>query len=202
MGKERTTQTSTSSQQATPTAEETELNRLQLEQAKAFDPIQRQLNENGGNLVNALLTGQPLPGYLSGLPGGISEGVTSQIVQDSINDLQPKFGQSGLLDSGVNASISARTAADVRTQSAQFNLQNLQQLLNLGVGGQAQVQQPTISTGAILSQRLAGLRANSFTGSQTNIGMNPFMKSFQTSLGSNLGGFGFSQGKGLSFGGR
>lgn len=187
MGKEKTVVQSSGTQQATQTPEEQELNRLQLEQAKAFDPIQRQLNESGGNLVNQLLLGQPLPGYLGGLPGGISEDVTSQIVQKSIQDLQGTFGQSGLLDSGVNASISARTAGDIRMNSAQFNLQNLQQLLNIAVGGQAQVQNSSISQSSVLGQRLAGLRTNTMQGNQTTLGMNPFLKSFQTSLGSSLG---------------
>lgn len=195
MGKERTVVQTSSNQSAqyTATPEEQELNRLQLAQAREFDPIQRELNLRGGNLVNNLLAGQPLPGYLGGLPGGISEDVTSQIVRDSIRDLQGSFQSAGLLDSGVNAAISARTAADIRTQSAQFNLQNLQQLLNIAVGGQAQVQTPQISQSGILSQRLAGLRgfSGTTTGNQTTIGMNPFMKSFQQGLGQSLGGGSF-----------
>lgn len=165
------------------------MNQLQLGQAQAFDPIQRHLNEQGGSLVLKLLQGQGLPGYLGKLPGGIDEGVTSGIVQDSIRDLQPTFGQSGLLDSGVNAQISARTAADVRQNAEQFNLQNLLQLLNIGVGGQAAVQQPAISTSQMLGQRLAGLRTVNQTGTNTTLGMNPFMKSFQTQAGTGTAKF-------------
>lgn len=198
MGADR--QTSTQSQQYTPTDEEKQLNQLQLGQAQAFDPIQRQLNNNGGNLVNNLLTGQALPGYLNQLPGGITPDVTQGIVNDSLNDLYPQFQKSGILDSGVAAQIAGRTSADIRQNSAQFNLQNLQQLLNLGVGGQAQVQQPSVSTSQALGGRLAGLASSS--GTTSTIGMNPFLKSFQTSLGSSLGSGSFgSSGSGGAGGG-
>lgn len=132
-----------------------------------------------------------LPGYLNGLPGGIDQGVTDQLVQQSLRDIKPSFQQGGILDSGVAASASARTAGDIRLNSAQFNLQNLQQLLNLAVGGQAAIQQPIIGQSQILGQRLAGLRSvsqsGSSSGNSTTSSMNPFLKSFQTSLGNTLG---------------
>lgn len=191
---EKTTVQQSGSTSYQPAPYETELNKLQLDQATAFDPIQRQLNDQGGQLVLKLLQGQNLPGYLGKLPGGIDEGVTSGIVQDSIRDLQPTFGASGLLDSGVNAQISARTAADVRQQSEQFNLNNLLQLLNIGVGGQAQVQQPSLSTAQMLGQRLAGLRTVNQTGNTTyTSSQNPFLRSFSEGAGQSLG-------KGVFFG--
>lgn len=179
MGADRTT----NKQSAEATPEERQLNQLQLEQARAFDPIQRQLNANGGNLVNQLLTGQALPGYLNTLPGGISPDVTQHIVDQSLRDLYPQFQSSGILDSGVAASIAGRTAGDIRASAEQFNIQNLQQLLNLAVGGQAQVQQPMLNTTSQLGQRLSGLR--SVTSTQTS--MNPFLRSFQQSAGQGLG---------------
>lgn len=197
IGGEKTKQASTTvvnqTQTPTPTPEEQELVRLQLEQAKAFDPIQRQLNESGGNLVMKLLQGQDLPGYLNQLPGGISPDVVNSISQQAISDITPSFQKSGILDSGVAAQIAARTSADVRNQSAQFNLQNLMQLLNLAVGGQAQVQAPAIQTAGQLAGSLAGLRSinttGSSTGTSTTIGMNPFLKSFQQSAGTTFGKF-------------
>jgi hypothetical protein len=160
---------------------------MQYNQMKEFDPIQRQLNEQGGNLVLKLLQGQALPGYLNTLPGGIDEATTQSIANRSIQDIQPYFAQSGLLDSGVNASVSGRIAGDVRQQSAAFNIQNLQQLLNIAVGGQAQVQQPILSTGQMLGQRLAGLRTGTSSSSGATYGMNPFLKSFQQSAGNTMG---------------
>jgi hypothetical protein len=179
MGNDRTTQKT--STEATP--EERQLNQLQLEQAKAFDPQQRQMNQNAGNLVNQLLTGQSLPGYLNTLPGGISPEVTQHIVDQSLRDLYPQFQSSGILDSGVAASIAGRTSGDIRASAEQFNIQNLQQLLNLAVGGQAQVQQPMLQTTSQLGSRLAGLRSST----STVTAMNPFLKSFQESAGKTLG---------------
>lgn len=178
MGADRTTKKQSS--EATP--EERKLNQLQLEQAQAFDPIQRQLNSNGGNLINMLLTGQNLPGYLNGAIG-INEQQTQSMVDQSLKDLYPQFQSSGILDSGVAASIAGRTSADIRNQNAQFNVQSLQQLLNQAIGGQASVQSPALSTTAQLGGRLTGLRST--TSIQT--AMNPFLKSFQQSAGSSFG---------------
>jgi hypothetical protein len=143
------------------------------------------------DLANRMGLGQELPGYLEPLPHGISEDVTKSIVDEALRDITPSFQQSGLLDSGVRASVSARTAGDIRRASAEFNIGNLQNLLNLALSGQAQVQQPVLAQSAMLSQRLAGLRSQSMTGSGTSssitLGMNPFWKSFQTGFGTSLG---------------
>ena len=82
MGKEKTTQKQTV--EATP--EERELNKLKLDQTRAFDHQQRKMNENAGNLVNQLLAGQSLPGYLNTLPDGISPAVTPHLVTQSLRD--------------------------------------------------------------------------------------------------------------------
>lgn len=194
MGGEKTTQATTSNatQTATATPEQTELNKLQLGQAQAFDPLQRQINQSGGMAINALLTGQPLPGYLSMLPGGISNDVTTGIVNQSLNDVNNSLAKSGagtMLESGASQAIGARTAGDIRNQAAQFNLNNLLQLLNIGVGGQASVQQPMGTITGQLGGRLAGLNTinSSGTSNQTTVGMNPFLKSFQQSAGQSLG---------------
>ncbi len=194
MGGDRTkNKTSQQTQtQYTASPEERQLINFQLQQAQAFDPMQRQLNQNAGDLVNNLLQGRSLPGYLNNLPGGIDENTISGISKQAIADITPQFQKSGILDSGVAAQIAGRTSADIRNQAAQFNLQNLQQLLNLAVGGQAQVQQPILNTTAQLGGSLAGLRtmSQSGSGSQTTVGMNPFLKSFQTTLGQTAGSFG------------
>lgn len=154
----------TSSTSYTPTAEQTELDKLQLEQARATQAGQIQMQQSGLALGNQLLNGQALPGYLGRLPGGISEDVTQGIVNSALRDIQPQMQRSGLLDSGVNASVSARTSGDIRTQAEQFNLQNLMQLLNLGVGGQAQIQAPIQSNASMLGARLAGLAGSTTSG--------------------------------------
>lgn len=187
MGQEKTKTNQESQTKYTPTPEEQQLQRLQLDQAKAFDPYQRQIQASGGELITNLLKGQSLPGYLNTLPGGISSDVTQGIVDQSLKDIAPQFQSSGILDSGVAAQIAGRTAGDIRNQSAQFNLQNLMQLLNLAVGGQAQVQAPSLNTQAQLGQSLSGLRQVNQSGSTSTFGMNPFLKSFQTSFGEGLG---------------
>lgn len=209
MGKEKTGSSTTTvnntTSTPTPTPEETRLNQLDLQAREANQQGTIDMQGNALNLGNLLLKGMDLPGYLAGLPGGISEDVTSGLVQQSLRDIKPSFQQGGILDSGVAASASARTAGDIRLNSAQFNLQNLQQLLNLAVGGQAQIQQPIIGQSQILGSRLAGLRSinqtGSSTGNTTSTAMNPFLKSFQTSLGNSLGSLSFRSG-GFGIGGQ
>lgn len=145
------------------------------------------MNANAGNLVNQLLTGQALPGYLKGLPGAITPELTSELSQEAVRDIMPSFQSSGIIDSGVAASIAGRTAGDIRRGSAEFNIGNLLNLLNLAVGGQAQVQQPMLATSGQLGGRLAGLRSINSSGTSTTYGMNPFVKSLQQSMGTSLG---------------
>src|SRR3990167_9415251 len=166
MGSDKSKSTTTVNQSTTPTptAEETRLNQLDLQLREQNQGALGQVQGNSLNLANLLLQGQQLPGYLQGLPGGISPDVTQSIVDQSLRDIKPSFQQGGILDSGVAASVAGRTAGDIRMNSAQFNLQNLQQLLNLAVGGQAQVQQPIIGQAGALGQRLAGLRSVNQTG--------------------------------------
>jgi len=160
----------------------------------ALDPQITGVQSQGLNLASLLLQGQPLPGYLGGLPGGIDETMVNNIAGKAVHDIQPTFQSSGLLDSGVNASISARTAGDIRTQAAQFNIQNLMQLLNQALGGQAQVQQPILgfsqNAGNILSN--PANRSSSSTSNTTQSGgANPFLQGIGTGLGTfgALGGF-------------
>lgn len=206
-----------------PVAEESELNKLQLEQQRAIQPYAIPLQQQAYSLGSLLLQGQQLPGYLESLPAGIPEAqqispeevtlgedYTSDIVRQSMRDLFPQFQAMGLpIESGVAQSIAGRTTGDIRRQVAEtnierqmlakqfnieterarqgFNLGQLLNLLNLAVGGQAQIQQPILAGGASLGQRLAGLRSISTTGRET-MTSNPFMESFYGSLGKGLGG--------------
>jgi hypothetical protein len=176
MGSEVTTQET----QATATPEETELNKLMLERTRASQGNLLDLQENASNLMNQLLLGQELPGYLSGLPGGLDEEAISNLVGRGIEDVNSFSNQQGLIDSGTRQELGVKTASNIRADSARFNIQNLSQLLNLGVGGQAGIQQPQLQQEQFLGSQLAGLRSSQTTLTQ----MNPFLKSFQTSLGS------------------
>jgi len=172
MGSSKTSETSQTSGQQTiqPTAEETELNRLRLEREKFLDPFIRAAGESGLDLSNLLLTGQELPGFLSDLPGGITPEVSREIGEEAVRVITPSFQQGGLLDSGVRASVSGRVAGDVLRESRQFNLQNLQQLLNIAVGGQAAPLAGPIGFGGQLAQSLAGLRGITTTGTGSGTG--------------------------------
>lgn len=191
MGGDTTTVQSQQAQtsQATATPEEEERNRLALERERAAQPGLLQTQGSGLNLINQLLTGGQLPGALQPLTGGISEETIGRTVQGALGDVQAGLQRSGLLDSGVRAELETETAADIRAQAEQFNIQNLMQLLGLGIGGQGQVQAPLLAQSGQLGQQLAGLRSVSTTGTgtQATAGMNPFLRSFQTSLGQSLG---------------
>ena len=212
MGKERsgsntttnntttTTGSSNQSTQYTPTPEETRLNQLEIARTEATQPGLIASQQAGLDLVKLLLQGsENLPGFFNNLQKGISPEITSSIVQESLADITPQFAQSGLLDSGVRAVVGGRIAGDIRRGAEEFNIGNRLNLLNLALSGQAQVQQPVLAQSANLGNRLAGLRSVNSTGSYSqsgssygnsnvsNYGMNPFMKSFQTSAGTNLG---------------
>lgn len=172
MGKSRTgsdTQTNqNSSMVPIETEYEKQVNPLDVELRQKAQGGLIETQQLGFDLVKQLLSGQQLPGYFQGLPGGISEDVTSSIAQDSIRDIRTQFQGQGLLDSGVAESISARSAADIRQQAAQYNLNNLFNLLNLGSGFQAQVQQPVLGFNQVLSNRLQGLRPINQSGTGTS----------------------------------
>jgi len=199
----QTTQTDTRQETTVQqTEEERRLNELTLERAEATQTGQIEAQTQGLNLINQLLTGQGLPGFLGKLPGGISPEITRNIARESVEDIRPSFQTAGILDSGTALTASARVAGDVRRASEEFNIGNLLNLLNLAVGGQAQVQQPLLAQTSALGSRLAGLRTTTGTATGTSAvtSMNPFLKSFQTSLGQTFGAPKFGVGP-FSFGG-
>jgi len=173
-----------------------ELDKLRLEREKKLDPSILGAQQQGLDLITALLSGGEgggLPGFLQGLPGGISPEVTQDIVDRSLGDVRAGLQGGGLLDSGVRQELEARTSADIRTQSEQFNLQNLQQLLNIAVGGQAQTFASPIGFGGQLSQSLAGLRGTTTTGSgfSSSTQRNPFLTGGDifAGIGTGIGAF-------------
>jgi len=189
MGGSKTVVQSSSQQQATPTPEETRLNQLEIERVEATQPGQIETQKSGLNLINRLLAGETnLPGFFGQVGEGIGEDITSQIVRQSLKDIAPQFQAQGILDSGTAASIAGRTAADIRTGVAEYNLGNKVNLLNMALGGQAQVQQPLLAQSANLGSRLAGLRSISASGTQTTSGgMNPFLSAGLTAAGTAFG---------------
>lgn len=192
MGKERTVEKTETKTESTPqaTPEERRLNQLEIERIEATQPQQISVQQQGLSLINQLLAGQePLPGFFQQLSQGISPEITQEIASQAVRDIAPQFQQSGILDSGVAASIAAQTAGDIRRTVGEFNIGNKFNLLNLALSGQAQVQQPLLAQSQILSSRLAGLRpvTQTGTGTGTTISPNPFISNFQSSLGNTLG---------------
>lgn len=182
MGTQKTTTNTTTSQQATATPEETRLNQMDIAMREKIDPLMAQTQAGGLGLINKLLLGgTDLPGFFGEMGQGINENMTQNIVKQSLRDLYPQFQSQGILDSGTAASVAGRTAGDIRTNVAEYNLNNKLNLLNLAFSGQGQVQQPVLNQSSILGQRLAGLRSvNNNLQSSTK---NPF-------TGASLGVFG------------
>ena len=163
MGKEK--QTSEQQQTAAATEEEKELQRLEIERTKATQPGMISAQTSGLNLINMLLSGQePLPGFFNQMSQGISpQAIGTQATQLMRQNL-PQYQSMGLLDSGtMMQGISRDIANQLLFPAEQFNIGAKQNLLNLALSGQAQVQQPMLSTEQTMSQRLAGLRPQAGT---------------------------------------
>lgn len=202
MGDEKTTTVTNSTTERQPTAEEKRLNQLDIDLRESVQPYMKETQKAGMQLAGQLLRGQePLPGYLNQLSQGISQETTNSIVSQSLKDLMPSFQAAGIMDSGVAASIAARTSADIRRASEEFNIGNRLNMLNLALSGQAQVQSPVISQAGLLGQRLLTLGKTTTNSDSTVKAMNPFVKNFQSSLGSSLGSGTFGNKNGWFSGG-
>src|SRR3990167_6674770 len=169
MGKEKSTaQTQQAQQQQTtytPTPEEREMQQIQLGQYRQTAQPTTDVQLAFLKLANALGTGQALPGYLQPLGGGISPEAIGTQASRLARQYGAGFQQQGLIDSGVAFRETARGIAnELLFPAEQFNIGNLQNLLNLALSGQAQVQAPVQAGAGTLAQSLAGLRSISQTG--------------------------------------
>ena len=189
MGNNKTTNTTVN----TPTPEETALNKQNLEMLQFMAPYQKQNYAALSTNINSILTGQtPMAQGI----GGVNEQQTQSMVTSSLRDLYPQFQSQGLMDSGTAIQAGVRTAGDIRNSNAQFNVSAAQNLFNIATGGQSNLQSQATQLSSSLGNQLAGLR----TTTSTQKSMNPFLMSFQQSLGSTLGSPGFSAGP-FTFGG-
>jgi hypothetical protein len=182
MGKDKQTTNSSTNVQATP--EETAMNKLSLERLQANQGSQLALDQQMYGAMSTVMTGGTLPGNLAGITG-INEDQTQSMVQASLRDLYPQFQSAGIMDSGTAIQTASRTAADVRNANAQFNVSAISNLFNQALGGSSNLSNSTSQQTGVLGSQLAGLRS---VNSQSTVqSMNPFLKSFQTSLGGSLG---------------
>lgn len=180
MGSNKSTTSNTTTYTATP--EETALNAQNLKMLQFMEPYQKEMYSNLSSNINAILTGQtPMAQGV----GGVQEPQTQSMVNSSLRDIMPGFQSSGLLDSGTSIQAATRASSDIRNANAQFNVSAAQNLFNLAVGGQSNLQSQGTQLSSVLGNQLAGLRTATSIG--TTKSMNPFLQSFQTSLGSSLG---------------
>jgi hypothetical protein len=169
----------------TPTPTETALmgNELQLSNASLPGQIGNTLSAQG--LQSSLLQGKSLPGYLNTLPQGISQGQSQNMAQLGLQALAPQFNAAGGLDSGSYQQAGANAYANTLNQNAQFNVQNLSQLLNLASGSAYQNVGNAATNNQVLGQQSGALAGSSSRGSQTS---NPFLQSLYSGLGGALTG--------------
>ncbi len=187
--KETVVSNTTSTSTPTPSAEETALNKLELQRQRELFGPGMNLQKQGMSLASQLLGGSTdLPGFIGDLGQGIGEEQTADIVKRSLEDIRPGFQSSGIFDSGVRAELEARTAGDIRRQTAEFNIGNRLNLLNLALSGQAQVQAPQIGFANQLSQRLSGLRSVNTSGTSNQVTSSPF--NFGQAAGTAIGAAG------------
>lgn len=193
MGKDKKTTTQDTRQTTTiqPTEQEQrQLDRLEEQQIAGQEGIVGLSSLIPETLTGILSGGEGLPDAFTKLFAGISpEAISAEsnrLVQEGL--VGGQLG--GIADSGVlQKSITQDVAERLLLPAEQSNLARVFDLLGLGLsGGQGQQQLATQGSAAFGNQ-LAGLRGQTVagTGSTTTLGMNPFLRSFQTSFGSTLG---------------
>ncbi len=180
MSQEKTTVATSSTPTMTP-EEKALLQQQQQNNAFMLPYAQKNYAALSDN-INAILTGGT-PGA-KGI-GGIGDDQINEIVKNSLRDIPTSLQASGVLDSGAGQEYYGRQAANVRSGLAQFNTSAAQNLFNLAAGGQSNLQGQYQNQTNTMTNQLAGLR--SINGTQTTLGMNPFLKSFQQGLGTSLG---------------
>jgi hypothetical protein len=197
MGSEKqTTETSQQGQQTqqyTPSANELRAQELALERQEGIQGATMDIDQEMAGVIKGLLSGGQgnLSDVYKKLFTGIDENMTQQLTSEALADISPQFQKSGILDSGVAASIAGRTAGDIRRNVAENNLTRVFNLLQTGLGFGGQQQQASSQSLAGLAGLVKGTGTTtgnfSQSGMSTVTSMNPFLKSFQTSLGTALG---------------
>lgn len=174
------TTTQTTSQ---PTGTESQLMNNELQLSNAALPGQIQNQGYAQNLQGLLMTGQPLPGYLNNLPGGVSQGQSMNEAALGNQGIATQFQSMGGLDSGSAAQSLAGNYANTLNSNAQFNVQNLAQLMNLASGNAYQNSALSSANNQMLGTQSGALAATSSTATS-----NPFLNSLYSGLGSTLSG--------------
>ena len=153
-----------------PTPEGAELNALQLEQYKQTVGPQTELQLQGMDLLSQIFGGAE---NLPGLFGDISKGISPEAIGTQAATLAKQYGAGfqnlGISDSGVAFQQTAQGIAnELLFPTEQWNIGSQQNLLNLAMGGQAQVQQPIMAGVNQLGQSLTALNTSQTLGAQYN----------------------------------
>ena len=172
--------TVTTQQQTTPqpTATESALMGNELQLSNAALPGQIQNVGYANSLAGNLMQGQSLPGYLNTLPGGVSPQQSQNMAQMGNQGIATQFQAMGGLDTGSAAQAMAGNYANTLNQNAQFNVQNLAQLMNLASGQSYQNQALQSSNNSML-----GTQSGALASTNTTNTTNPFMQSLMSGLG-------------------
>lgn len=174
-----TTTTQTTPQ---PTATESNLMSNELALSNAALPGQIQNQGFAQNLQGLLMTGQALPGYLSTLPGGVSQNQSMNEAALGNQSIASQYQAMGGLDSGSAAQAMAGNTANTLNQNAQFNVENLANLLNLASGQAYQNAGLSSANNSMLGSQSGALASTNQKSMQ-----NPFLNSLYSSLGSSVG---------------
>lgn len=176
-------QTNTTTQNTpTPTSTESNLMSNELSLSNAALPGQIQNQGYAQNLQGLLMTGQALPGYLSSLPGGVSQGQSMNEAALGNQSIATQYQAMGGLDSGSAVQSMAGNTANTLNQNAQFNTENLANLLNLASGQAYQNAGLSSSNNSMLGSQSGALASTNQTMTQ-----NPFLNSLYSSIGTQLG---------------
>lgn len=176
-----TTQQSTTAQ---PTATESALMNNELQVSNAALPGQIANTQSAQGLQGLLMTGQALPGYLSSLPGGISQNQSMNESALGNQSVATQYQAMGGLDSGSAAQAMAGNTANTLNSNAQFNVENLANLLNLASGQAYQNAGLTSSNNQMLGTQSGALAG---TTSNSTVTQNPFLNSLYSSMGQSVG---------------
>lgn len=182
-------QTTQTTQQATATPQEQELNQQQINMNNFMQPYAQQNYADLSSNIDAILRGNtPMAQGI----GGITDAQNQSMVNQSIKSVLPQFQSAGILDSGIATQGAINAAQNTSNQNAQFNVSAAQNLFNLAAGGQSNLQSQLQSNTNNLSNSLAGLRTT--TGNST-IFANPFQTASQLMQGAGSLAQGVSGGK-------
>jgi hypothetical protein len=178
-----TSTTTQSSQSYTPTSTESALMSNELALSNAALP---------GELSN-VTAAQGLQSAIMGAGGaninqltqGVSPGQSQNEAQMGLQGLATTAQAMGGLDSGSYQQAGANAYANTLNSNAQFNIENLAQLMNLASGNAYQNVGGISSNNAMLGTQSGALASSS---GNSTVSSNPFLNSFYSGLGNMANG--------------